>query len=47
MREVFSRRNFKRNAALSAVLLFVCGAAWLNWSFNDRLRKSDNTIVKS
>ena len=47
MREVFSRRNFKRNAALSAVLLFVCGAAWLNWSFNDRWGKADNTMVKA
>ena len=47
MREVFSRRNFKRNAALSAVLLFVCGAAWLNWSFNDRWGNADNTMVKA
>ena len=47
MREVFSRRNFKRNAALSAVLLFVCGAAGLNWSFNDRWGKADNTMVKA
>ena len=47
MRDMFGRKNFKRNMALTAVLLFVCASAWLNWSFNDRWGKADKTMVKA
>ena len=47
MRELFGRKNIKRNMALTAVLLFVCASAWLNWSFNDRWGKADKTMVKA
>lgn len=47
MRDLIGRKNFKRNMALTAVLLFVCASAWLNWSFNDRWGKADKTMVKA
>ncbi len=34
-------KNFKRNAVIITVLLFVCVAAYLNWSYNNN---ADNTL---
>ena len=36
MKEMLRGKNAKRNVLLSVVLLFVCGADYLNWSYADR-----------
>ena len=30
------KKNLKRNIVMAAVLLFVCAAVYLNWSYNNR-----------
>jgi stage III sporulation protein AH len=40
-------KKSKRNIILAAVLLLVCAAVYLNWSFNDRWGKADNAMVEA
>ncbi len=47
MKELLRRTNVKRNVLLSAVLLFVCGAAYLNWSYADRWGKADSAMART
>jgi len=37
----------KRNMVTLTVLLFVCAAAYLNWSYNNRWGTSDQAMVKA
>lgn len=39
-------KNRKRNVALIAVLMCVCAAVMLNWSYNNRWGKADREMVK-
>ena len=41
------KRNLKRNIVMAAVLLFVCAAVYLNWSYNNRLGAADSAMVKA
>ena len=47
MIEIKRGKNLKRNLVLGAVLVFVCGAAWLNWSYNNRWGKADSAMAKA
>jgi stage III sporulation protein AH len=38
--------NIKRNAVVITVLLFVCVAVYLNWSYNARYGTADSEMVK-
>jgi len=38
-------KNVKRNIVIAAVLLFVCAAAYLNWSYNNRWGEPDAEMV--
>ena len=40
-------KNRKRNITLIAVLLFVCAAVTLNWSYNQRWGKPDAEMVQA
>ena len=37
--------NKKRNITVLAVLVFVCAAVFLNWSFNNRWGKADSEMA--
>ena len=39
------KKNLKRNIVMAAVLLFVCAAVYLNWSYNNRLGEPDSAMV--
>ena len=41
------KKNLKRNVVMAAVLLFVCAAVYLNWSFNNRQGEADAAMVKA
>lgn len=41
------KKNLKRNIVMAAVLLFVCAAVYLNWSYNDRQGEADAAMVKA
>ncbi len=41
------KKNLKRNIVMAAVLLFVCAAVYLNWSYNNRLGAADSAMVKA
>ena len=41
------KKNLKRNIVMAAVLLFVCAAVYLNWSYNNRLGEADSAMVKA
>lgn len=44
----FKRRpHLKRNVVIAAVLLFVCGAAYLNWSYNARWGESNAAMARA
>jgi len=44
----FKRRpHLKRNIVIAAVLLFVCGAAYLNWSYNARWGESNAAMARA
>ena len=45
--EVKSRKNLKRNLILAAVLVFVCAAAYLNWSYNNKWGKADSAMASA
>ena len=47
MKELLRGENAKRNVLLSVVLLFVCGAAYLNWSYTDRWGKADSAMARA
>ena len=40
-------KNLKRNITLAAVLLLVCAAVYLNWSYNNQWGKADPAMVKA
>lgn len=40
-------KNRKRNITMIAVLLFVCAAVALNWSYNNRWGKADSEMVSA
>jgi len=40
-------KNLKRNAVVAAVLLFVCAAAYLNWSYNSKWDDSSNAMAQA
>lgn len=41
------KKNLKRNIVMAAVILFVCAAVYLNWSYNNRLGEVDSAMVKA
>ena len=41
------RSNLKRNIVMAAVLLFVCAAVYLNWSYSKRYGEADSAMVKA
>ena len=36
------KKNLKRNIVMAAVLLFVCAAVYLNWSYNSKAGEADS-----
>lgn len=38
-------KNLKRNAVIITVLVFVCAAVYLNWSYNNNWGKSDDEMA--
>ena len=40
-------KNLKRNITVLTVLLLVCTAVYLNWSYNNRWGKADTAMVKA
>jgi len=36
-------KNWKRNAVVATVLVFVCAGIWLNWSYNQKQAAADLT----
>ena len=41
------KKNLKRNIVMAAVLLFVCAAVYLNWSYNSRMGEADPAMAKA
>lgn len=41
------KKNLKRNIVMAAVLLFVCAAVYLNWSYNSQMGKADPAMAKA
>ena len=41
------KKNLKRNIVMAAVLLFVCAAVYLNWSYNNRQGAADSAMVRA
>ena len=41
------RKNLKRNIVMVAVLLFVCAAVYLNWSYSRQYGEADAAMVKA
>ena len=40
------KKNLKRNIVMAAVLLFVCAAVYLNWSYNKRPGEADPAMAE-
>ena len=40
-------KKVKRNIIIAAVLLFVCAAVYLNWSYNNSWGAADPAMVKA
>ncbi len=40
-------KNAKRNVVIATVLLFVCAAVYLNWSYNNRWGVADQAMVNA
>ena len=40
-------KNLKRNAVIVVVLVFVCAAVYLNWSYNNRWGAADKAMVNA
>ena len=38
------KKNLKRNIVMAAVLLFVCAAVYLNWSYNNKMGEADSAM---
>ena len=41
------KSHLKRNIVMAAVLLFVCAAVYLNWSYSSRYGEADSAMVKA
>lgn len=41
------RRNLKRNLVMVAVLMFVCAAVYLNWSYSRQYGEADAAMVRA
>lgn len=41
------KKNLKRNIVMVAVLLFVCAAVYLNWSYNSKYGEPDLAMVEA
>lgn len=41
------KKHLKRNIVMAAVLLFVCAAVYLNWSYSQRYGEADAAMVKA
>ncbi|MBQ7144461.1 MAG: SpoIIIAH-like family protein [Oscillospiraceae bacterium] len=41
------RKNLKRNLVMAAVLLFVCAAVYLNWSYSARYGEADAAMTRA
>ena len=41
------KKNLKRNIVMAAVLLFVCAAVYLNWSYDNRMGEADSAMVQA
>lgn len=41
------KKNLKRNIVMAAVLLFVCTAVYLNWSYNSKYGEADMAMVNA
>ncbi len=41
------RKNVKRNIVLALVLVLVCAAAWLNWSYSNKWGKADSAMARA
>lgn len=41
------KKNLKRNIVMVAVLLFVCAAVYLNWSYNSSWGEADSAMVEA
>ena len=41
------KKNLKRNIVMAAVLLFVCAAVYLNWSYNNKGGEPDSALVSA
>ena len=41
------KKNLKRNIVMAAVLLFVCAAVYLNWTYNKRAGEADPAMVQA
>ena len=41
------KKNLKRNIVMAAVLLFVCAAVYLNWSYNSKMGEADSAMVEA
>ena len=41
------KQHWKRNIVMAAVLLFVCAAVWLNWSYSKRYGEADAAMAKA
>ncbi len=41
------KKNLKRNIVMAAVLLFVCAAVYLNWSYSNTYGEADTAMVKA
>lgn len=39
------KKNLKRNIVMAAVLLFVCAAVYLNWSYNSKMGEADPAMA--
>lgn len=40
-------KHLKRNVTIAAVLLLVCAAVYLNWSYNNKWGTADPAMVKA
>lgn len=40
-------KNIKRNVTIVSVLLLVCAAVYLNWSYNNKWGEADTAMVKA
>ncbi len=41
------KKNLKRNIVMATVLMFVCAAVYLNWSYNSRLGEANEAMAEA